>query len=129
MNIIEDEQDNYINMFEVVFEDGKLRGRGFETKLTEEQKDLLRPYDRKTIILGVRPEDISQGQGVLVKVSTNENLGMNTLVQGYMGDNCRITAKLRGWMSYRNGEQVALRFGKMHFFDKETTNAIRKEAR
>ena len=118
-----------MNLFDVVFENGKLRGKGFEAELTEEQKDLLRPYDRKTVILGVRPEDISEGPGVLVKVSNNENLGMNTLVQGYMGDHCRITAKLRGWMSYRSGDQVALHFGKMHFFDKDTTQAIRKEAR
>ncbi len=118
-----------MNLFDVVFENGKLRGKGFEAELSEEQKDMLRSYDRKTIVLGVRPEDISQGEGILAKVSVNENLGMNTLVQGYMGDNCRVTAKLRGWASYRSGDQVSLRFGKMHFFDKETTNAIRKEAR
>ena len=52
---------------------------------------------------------------------------MNTLVHGYMGDNLRVTAKLRGWTDYRNGDVVSLQFGRKHFFDKETTNAIRKE--
>ncbi len=118
-----------MNLFDVVFEEGRLKGKGFEAPLTEEQKDTLSAYAGKSITLSVRPEDISEGEGVTVKVSTNENLGMNTLVQGYMGEGNRITAKLRGWVSYKNGDLVSLRFGRMHFFDKETTNAIRKEAK
>jgi hypothetical protein len=45
-----------------------------------------------------------------------------------MGDGNRISAKLRGWANYGPGDQVPVHFTKMHFFDKETTNAIRKEA-
>ena len=118
-----------MNLFDVAFEDGKLKGKGFEAPLTDEQKDVLSAYDRKTITLGVRPEDVCEGEGVRLKVTTNENLGMNTLVQGYMGEGNRITAKLRGWTNYRNGDEVSVQFGKMHFFDKETTNAIRKGAK
>ena len=115
-----------MNLFDVVFEDGVLKGKGFEVSLNDEQKNLLAGYNRKTITLGVRPEDVCEGQGIRLKVTTNENLGMNTLVQGYMGEGNRLTAKLRGWTNYKNGDEVSVQFGKMHFFDKETTNAIRK---
>ena len=61
-------------------------------------------------------------------VTANENLGMNTLVHGSLGEQ-RVTAKLRGWAQYRRGDTVGVQFTKMHFFDQTTTNAIRKEAK
>ena len=76
----------------------------------------------------MRPEDIAEGGTMEIKVSTNENLGMNTLVHGSMGDGNHITAKLRGWTEYKMGDLVPIHFNRMHFFDPETTNAIRKEA-
>ena len=119
-----------MNMFDVTFENGKLIGSGFTVTLTPEQQDRLSAYSRKTITLGVRPEDIAEGgEGIAIQVATNENLGMNTLVHGAMGGGNRITAKLRGWANYKNGDVVPVHFTKMHFFDKETTNAIRKEAK
>ena len=51
---------------------------------------------------------------------------MNTLVHGHMGDGLRISAKLRGWTDYKNGDSVMVDFKRKHFFDKETTDAIRK---
>ena len=88
---------------------------------------MLAPYNRKAITLGVRPEDIAEGGEMSILVSTNENLGMNTLVHGKIGNGSRISAKLRGWASYKDGDVVPVHFTKMHFFDPETTNAIRKE--
>ena len=116
-----------MNMFNVTFEEGKLKGDGFEVLLTDEQKAVLAPYNRKAITLGVRPEDIAEGGEMSILVSTNENLGMNTLVHGKIGNGSRISAKLRGWASYKDGDVVPVHFTKMHFFDPETTNAIRKE--
>ena len=117
-----------MNMFDTVFEDGVLKGKGFSAELTSEQQSVLAPYARKKIILGVRPEDIAEGGTMEIMVSTNENLGMNTLVHGSMGDGNHITAKLRGWTEYKMGDLVPIHFNRMHFFDPETTNAIRKEA-
>ena len=117
-----------MNMFDTVFEDGVLKGKGFSAELTPEQKDLLAPYARKKIILGVRPEDIAEGGSLTIKVSNNENLGMNTLVHGSVGEGVHITAKLRGWSDNKVGDLVPVHFNRMHFFDPETTNAIRKEA-
>ncbi len=116
-----------MNMFDVVFEDGKLKGKGFEVKLSDEQKSTLSGYVGKTIIMGVRPEDIAEEGDLTIHVATNENLGMNTLVHGQVGE-CKISAKLRGWANYTNGDNVPVHFNKMHFFDKESTKAIRKEA-
>ena len=115
-----------MNFYDVRFENGRLLGKGFEVELSEAEKDTLSAYNRKEITLGVRPEDIVEGGTLPVKVFSNENLGMNTLVHGHMGDGCRISAKLRGWTRYKNGDIVQVSFKKKHFFDKETTNAIRK---
>ena len=117
-----------MNMFDTVFQDGVLKGKGFSVELTDEQKDLLAPYYGKDIILGVHPEDISEGGKLSIQVTANENLGMNTLVYGNFGEGAHVTAKLRGWSEFKTGDQVSLHFNRMHFFDKETTNAIRKEA-
>ena len=77
-------------------------------------------------MLGVRPEDLEEGSALQVQVTMNENLGMNTLVHGFMGDGNRITAKLRGWKDFRSGDTAGLQCKRKHFFDKETTNAIRR---
>ena len=62
-------------------------------------------------------------------VFANENLGMSTLVHGRLmqkdGTECAITCKLRGWCDYKAGDTVKVQFVKRHFFDRETTNAIR----
>ena len=117
-----------MNFFDVLFEDGKLKGKGFTVELTDKERATLNGYNGKEITLGVRPEDISEGGSIAVKVFSNENLGMNTLVHGHMGEGLRVSAKLRGWASYRPGDEVLVSFGRKHFFDKTTTNAIRGEA-
>ena len=113
----------------MVFEDGKLKGCGFETELSAEEQDTLKNYYGKEIVLGVRPEDVLAEGSLRVQVTNNENLGMNTLVHGFAGDHHHITAKLRGWKDYKAGDTAAMGFGRKHFFDKDTTNAIRKEGK
>ena len=59
-------------------------------------------------------------------VQNNENLGMNTLVHGYVANGGpRIVAKLKGWKVLKAGDTISFSFKRKHFFDKETTNAIR----
>ena len=115
-----------MNFYDVTFSEGKLAGKGFESELTPEEQDLLAGYYGKELVLGVRPEDVKADGNILLRVSDNENLGMNTLVHGVMGDGNRLTAKLKGWTDYRNGDTVRVSFGRKHFFDKDTTDAIRK---
>ena len=115
-----------MNFYDVTFEDGVLKGKGFTVELSPEEKDTLSDYVGREITLGVRPEDVSEGGTLPVKVFSNENLGMNTLVHGTLGGGSRITAKLRGWADYKDGDTVLVQLGRKHFFDEETTNAIRK---
>ena len=118
-----------MNTWKVTVRDGWLEGNGFRCSLTEKERETLAGYAGKEIVLGVRPEDVSLGEEMSVSVSGNENLGMNTLVYGHLGgapDGAhRITAKLKGWMEYSLGDEVKTAFTRKHFFDAETTNAIR----
>ncbi len=118
-----------MNFYNVVVADGLLKGEGFEVPLSEKEKDELAGWNQKKIILGVRPENMEEGGTIPVTVTNNENLGMNTLVHGHIGGqhSLPIVAKLRGWKNFGVGDGVKLKFTRMHFFDAETTNAIRKE--
>jgi multiple sugar transport system ATP-binding protein len=116
-----------MNFFECTVREGMLEGHGFKTKLSEEEKGILLPYAGKTIELGVRPEDVSEGGETALNVFSNENLGMNTLVHGHIGQNEKVSAKLRGWYDYKVGDNVNITFSRKHFFDKDTGVAIRKK--
>ena len=115
-----------MNFFDVTVAGAELRGKDFQVPLTEQEQKTLSAYQRKEITLGIRPENIVEGGSLSVKVFSNENLGMNTLVHGHLGA-ARITAKLRGWKSYRQNDVVKVSFQRKHFFDKQTTNAIGRE--
>ena len=120
-----------MNFFDVSVNGGCLEGDGFTYTLSPEERDTLSGYEGRQITLGVRPENIVAGGDIPVKVSANENLGMNTLVHGTVDSASKpikITAKLAGWCDYKSGDIVQVSFNRVHFFDKETTNAIRKEA-
>ncbi len=120
-----------MNFFHVTVSEDALVGPEMNVPLSEDEKKTLAAYKGKEIVLGVRPEDIVEGGAVSVKVFSNENLGMNTLVHGHLGNSNaaenKITCKLRGWCDYKAGDQVKVTFVKKHFFDKDTTNAIRGE--
>ena len=122
-----------MNFFDVTFDGKALVGDGYTVPLTDEEKTTLTGYQGKQIVLGVRPEEMAEGGDVIIRVNTNENLGMNTLVHGHIGAHDtpgnKITAKLKGWKDYHDGDKAAVHLTRKHFFDKETTNAIRKGAR
>ena len=120
-----------MNTWNATVRKNTLSAKGFDVSLSREEAALLAPYEGREIVLGVRPEDISVGTDIPVRVVNNENLGMNTLVHGHIGagGGQKVVAKLKGWTNYRNGEEMGVRFGRKHFFDAETTNAIRREER
>ncbi len=122
-----------MNFFDVKVEKGFLVGAKFRTKLTDAERETLKGYEGKTIVLGIRPENMAEGGDIPVKVFSNENLGMNTLVHGHIDGSKaasdKITAKLRGWCDYKEGDTVMLSVTRKHFFDKETTQAIGREAK
>lgn len=113
-----------MNFFDCKVEGGYLIGEGFHVTLKDSDKVLLKNYEGKTITLGVRPENIVKGSDMTLCVTNNENLGQTTLVHGFIGGH-KATAKFREWSNYKQGDEVHVSFNRMHFFDKETTNAIR----
>ncbi|MBR3178533.1 MAG: ATP-binding cassette domain-containing protein [Clostridia bacterium] len=120
-----------MNFFKVHVQGNELVGTNLNVPITPEEQAILSDYSGKEIVLGVRPEDIVEGGTIPVKVFSNENLGMNTLVHGHLGNSkeveAKITCKFRGWSDYKPGDFVNVSFVKKHFFDPETTNAIRGE--
>lgn len=113
-----------MNFFDVEVKDGELVCDSFKVELSAEEKGSLERYEGRTIVLGVRPEDIVQGGSISVDVFSNENLGQTTLINGVVGKN-RITCKFREWCNFKAGDSVDVSFKRKHFFDKETTEAIR----
>ena len=113
-----------MNLFDVEIRDGKAVCAEFTAELTAHEKDMLAGYEGRTVTMGVRPENAVPGGDITVQVISNENLGQNTLVNGTVGKH-KITCKFRDWCSYKYGDTVKVSFNKKHFFDKETTNAIR----
>ena len=115
-----------MNFFDGEVRDGAIRFDGFDYPLSESEKNLLSAYEGKVITLGVRPENVVPDDAgyVQLDVTLNENLGQNTLVHGNVNGH-KLIAKVRDWCTYKNGDVVNFSFNRVHFFDKETTNAIR----
>ena len=113
-----------MNLFDVEIKNGQAVCNDFSVDLTAEEKQSLAGYEGKKVTMGVRPENVVEGGNIKVNVFSNENLGQNTLVNGNVGKN-KITCKFRDWCTYNPGDTVNVSFNKKHFFDKESTNAIR----
>ncbi len=113
-----------MNMFDVEIKNGQAVCNDFSVDLSADEKAMLSRYEGKTVVMGVRPEDVVQGGNSVVDVITNENLGMTTLVNGTIGKH-KVTCKFRDWCNYKYGDAVNVSFNKKHFFDKDTTDAIR----
>ena len=114
-----------MNFFNATVKGGRLLLEdGQEVELTDEEAKLLKSYEGKEITLGVRPENIVRGENLTMKVTNCENLGQTTLVHGTLNGH-KITAKLREWCNINYGDELSVNFNRKHFFDKETTNAIR----
>lgn len=119
-----------MNFIDAKVDGDKLVTKYFTLAMNEKEKKSLAAYNGKEIVLGVRPENTSVGKDFQMKVTSNENLGMNTLVHGHLGADGkgeRITCKLTGWCDYKPGDVVSISITKKHFFDKETTAAIKME--
>ncbi len=117
-----------MNFLDAKVSGGKIVSEYFNIDMTPAEKKAMASYEGKPIVLGVRPENTAVGGDFDLKVSNNENLGMTTLVHGRLGadgSGPKITCKLHGWCNYKAGDVVSIKITRKHFFDKETTNAIR----
>ena len=115
-----------MNLIECEVTKEGLKSQYFEYHLNEKNKALLKDYLGKQIILGVRPEDIHENGELELKVHLNENLGMTTLVHGFVNGK-KLVCKFKDWTNYEANDLITIGFNeeKIHFFDAETKNAIR----
>lgn len=93
----------------------------FDYPLNDEQKENLKDYEGKEVILGVRPENFTRDGHINFNVTNNENLGMNTLVHGKVEGKKIVVCKFAEWCNYKYGDVIQLGFqeDKMHFFEKD----------
>ncbi len=113
-----------MNMF-----DGKIEGKKFvcdlfEYPLSARQAEALKEYDGKSVILGVRPENVTRTGKIKLNITNNENLGMNTLVHGKVAGVKSIVCKFAEWCNYKSGDEIDIGFDEelMHFFDLPVTD-------
>lgn len=114
-----------MNLIDFEVKDGYLENECFKLPISSTNMALLRKYLGKTIVLGVRPEDVYEGGPLSFKVNINENLGQSSLVHGSINGK-KLIVKFKKWTSYRENNLINIHFDeeKLHFFDKETTLAI-----
>lgn len=115
-----------MNFIDVEVAKDKLVCPYFQLPMDAKQQAVLRNYLGKTIVLGVRPEDIHDHGDIPLKVRLNENLGQATLVHGAIKDK-KLVCKLKRWANFKADDVVQIGFDpeKLHFFDRDTTMAIR----
>ncbi len=126
-----------------VFECGNNRYGVVRFPVPEEKLAILKEqnYLEKTIILGIRPEDISDKERVIaelpqwtvqLKVDISELLGAESQITVKLPGTDRVgqsvTAKVPARADVHMGDEIKLAFNmeKCHFFDPETTNRIRR---
>ena len=126
-----------------VFECGNHRYGVVRLAVPEEQLSVLKEqnYIEKNIILGIRPEDISDKPrdieemaqwAVELKVDISELLGAESQITVKLPGTDRagqnVTAKVPARADVHMGDMLKLAFNmnKCHFFDPETTNRIRR---
>jgi len=121
----------------MVKSDGKLivEGGSFQVQIPEGRTGLYMPHESKSIIFGIRPEDIHnpafappgiQAQPVHAKIDVTELLGNEILVYLKTGNNnfvARVDPRSR--YSINDDVQMVFNMENMHIFDKDTELAIR----
>lgn len=126
-----------MNFFEVTLNDGIISdNHGLRLKISEgENKSLVeKGYEGKSLIFGIRPEDIhseqividsSEGTVVNAEVMVSELLGAETLLYTKVGET-EFVSKVDARDFHKPGERVELAFNlaKAHFFDQATQKVI-----
>ena len=108
-----------MNMFEGRVEGGSFKCSLFDYPLNDKQREKLKDYDGKEVILGVRPENVTRSGPVKLLITNNENLGMNTLVHGKVGGKKIVICKFAEWCNYKPGDEIGIGFNPdmTHFFE------------
>ena len=116
-----------MNFFDGKIKNGKFIGKCCEFALNKENRELVKDYENKEIVMAIRPEHFTLGDTVEFEVELVEPLGRASLIHGKLGEfDCVL--KLKGWKEYTEGEKIKIDFApdKLCFFDKATEKRIRK---
>jgi multiple sugar transport system ATP-binding protein len=129
MNVLEDVR--------VVAEDGALYfdAGAFRLQLPPERQEALQPYVGRTVLFGVRPEDIydrarslipaTEGNTFQVEVDVREPMG-STVMLNLLAGPYALTANVDSSSTAQMGEalDVVLDLNKAHVFDPDTEVAV-----
>jgi multiple sugar transport system ATP-binding protein len=107
----------------------------FSVKIPDSKTDTFKPHDGKSVIFGLRPEDIHDpkyeapgiiGEQIEGSVEVTELMGNEIFVFLKSGETDYV-ARIDPRTSFHMGDKVKVTFnmGNMHIFDKETEQAIR----
>lgn len=127
-----------MNFFNVHFKGNRISdGKGLDIEIPEGKAKMLKEkgYDDKDLVFGIRPEDIHSEEAFL-ETWPNQIVESTVVVSELLGSTIQLYQKVDGTEfvaiinardSHTPGDKVRMGFdvNKAHFFDKDTTNAIR----
>lgn len=127
-----------MNFFNVHFKGNRISdGKGLDIEIPEGKAKMLKEkgYDDKDLVFGIRPEDIHSEEAFL-ETWPNQIVESTVVVSELRGSTIQLYQKVDGteFVAIVNardyhtpGDKVRMGFdvNKAHFFDKDTTNAIR----
>lgn len=118
-------------------DDGKLYvdGDAFQIQIPETKTSIFEPYVNKSVVFGIRPEDISdpnfappgiEPQEIEANVDVTELMGNEIFVYMNSGDH-NFVARVDPRTSFRMGDKIRVAFNmsNMHIFDRDTEQAVR----
>ncbi|MHB9143758.1 MAG: ABC transporter ATP-binding protein [Symbiobacteriia bacterium] len=114
---------------------GRLKAPGLDLPAPADRADALKAYEGREVVLGIRPEDVSDRPADLERwaagavdcqVDVTEPLGSEVYLHLNLGDQ-RLTARVAPDTQLRDGQaaKLAINLDKAHLFDAETERAIR----
>lgn len=127
-----------MNFFNVNFKGNRISdGKGLDIEIPEGKAKMLKEkgYEDKDLVFGIRPEDIHSEEAFL-ETWPNSVVESTVVVSELLGSTIQLYQKVDGteFVAIVNardyhtpGDKVKMGFdvNKAHFFDKDTTNAIR----
>ena len=115
-----------MNFFDGRIENGCYINKDFSFELDEKRQELLKDYEGKSVILGVRPEHMVEGGNLAMDIELIEHMGPATLFHCQINDT-EMVVKLPGWLDYKVGEKINVGMNQdlICFFDSETEDRIR----
>jgi multiple sugar transport system ATP-binding protein len=127
-----------MNFFNVHFKGNRISdGKGLDIEIPEGKAKMLKEkgYEDKDLVFGIRPEDIHSEEAFL-ETWPNQIVESTVVVSELLGSTIQLYQKVDGteFVAIVNardyhtpGDKVRMGFdvNKAHFFDKDTTNAIR----